>query len=290
MKPVPETVYSPASPLRDPIALLRKILRENWERRELCSQLFWRNIKTQYRQTMLGILWVFLPAIISALIWIFLHSFRVIRFSDAGEISQTAYILHVLTGMFLWQSFVEGYSAPIAAFQQNRNMMGKINFPREMIILVAICEVLFNAAVRCLILIPFVLFLTSGEGISAKTALFPVVFSALIFSGVTVGLLLVPLGALYLDVGKVLTMITPVWMIMTPIIYPTPTSFPANLLVYCNLASPTLITARDYLLGQAPQHEGICWLYVTLLVPLFLLAVVLYRISIPILLERSGNQ
>ena len=34
-------------------------------------------------------------------------------------------------------------------------MLVKINFPREIVVFVSLCEVLFNAAVRSLVLIPF---------------------------------------------------------------------------------------------------------------------------------------
>lgn len=282
-----EILYTPEPILRNPIRLLGRIFSENWARRGLCAQLFLRNIKAQYRQTFLGLFWVFLPAIVSAAVWIFLHSFRVVHFES--ELSQSQYLIHVVVGLFLWQSFVEAYSAPINAFQQNRQMMSKINFPREMIIWVSFCEVTFNACIRCLILIPFVLIYQQGVGMGPAMLLFPVVFLGLILVGITVGLFLVPMGALYLDIGKILTMITPVWMILTPIIYPTPDSFPTNLLVYCNLASPALITARDYLTGADPQYLVYCWTMLVACLPIFLFGLILYRISIPILLERSGS-
>ncbi|MEC9093815.1 MAG: ABC transporter permease, partial [Planctomycetota bacterium] len=97
-----ETVYTPESPLKSPIQLLKTIFSENWARRGLCAQLFKRNIKSQYRQTFLGLLWVFLPAIASAAIWIFLHSFRVVQFQN--ELEHSTYLAHVVTGMFFWQS------------------------------------------------------------------------------------------------------------------------------------------------------------------------------------------
>ncbi|MEC9092545.1 MAG: hypothetical protein VX438_07565, partial [Planctomycetota bacterium] len=180
-------------------------------------------------------------------------------------------------------------SSPITAFQQNRNTMAKINFPREMIILVSLCEVFFNALIRCVILIVFLLLFGLIQDWSLQSLLFPVAFGGLILTGMTIGLFLVPLGALYLDIGKFLTIITPIWMILTPIIYPTPMNFPGNLLVYANLASPTLVTARDCLLGQEPHYQLVCWISLAALLPVFLLGVLLYRVSIPIILERSGN-
>lgn len=287
MKPAKETVYTPAPPLRNPLRLLKQIIQDNWDRRELCAQLFWRNIKSQYRQTFLGFLWMFLPAIVTTAVWVFLNSFRVINF-DSG-MSQGEYIAYVLVGMILWQSFVEAYSSPIGSFQQNRNMMSKINFPREVVVLVSLAEVLFNAFIRMLILFLVVFSIDTGITLHPSMALFPVAFLGLILTGTTIGLLLVPLGALYLDIGRVLTIITPLWMILTPVIYPSPTAFPANLVVYMNVASPALVTARDYLLGGSLEYQWLCWIHLLVVVPVFLVAVLFYRISVPILLERAGN-
>lgn len=286
MKPAPEITYTADPPLRNPLRLLRQIVSENWERRELCAQLFWRNIKSQYRQTFLGFIWIFLPAIISAAVWVFLYSFRVIQFENG--MTQNQYVAYVLVGMILWQCFVEAYSSPIASFQQNRNMMSKINFPREMIILVSLGEVLFNALIRTVVLLVVLFFLVPGF-VSPTAALFPLIFLGLILTGSTVGLLLVPIGALYLDIGRVLSIITPIWMVLTPVIYPTPVSFPANLTVYLNVASPLLVTARDFLLGMGGDYQWVCWIYMIVIFPVFLFSLLFYRVSIPILLERSGN-
>lgn len=287
MKPVHETIYTPDTPLRNPLQLMGRIVRENWERKELCIQLFWRNIKAQYRQTFFGLLWVFLPAIMSAAVWVFLYSFRVVRFDD--PVSQSQYIAYVLTGMILWQSFVEAYSSPLQAFQQNRTMMSKINFPREVILIVATAEAFFNATVRCVVLTPFLFFLQVDFSPVEQLVLFPLMFAGLILTGITIGLYLVPVGALYHDVGRILTMITPIWMMLTPIIYPIPDTFPASLLVYANPASPTLLAARDFLLGNTGSFAGIGAWFVLGLIPVMLVGIVLFRISIPILLERSGS-
>lgn len=287
MKPVPEIVYTPESPLRNPFRLLVQIFRENWARRELCSRLFWRNIKGQYRQTFFGFLWIFLPAIATAAVWIFLYSLRIVQFENG--LSQQQYMAYVLTGMILWQSFVEAYSAPIRSYEQNRAMMSKINFPREVVVFVSLGEVLFNALIRSIVLVVVLGFLQVGSGWNPSILLFPPAFLGLILTGTTIGLLLVPLGALYLDIGRFLTIVTPIWLILTPVIYPVPGSFPANLVVYLNLASPTLVTARDFLLGVVPDYQVLCWIQLAAVIPVFLFALLFYRISIPILLERSGN-
>lgn len=287
VKSVGETVYTPDPPLRNPWGLLQTIFRDNWERRELCAQLFWRNIKAQYRQTFFGFLWIFFPAIASSMVWLFLHSFRVIQFDR--EIAGGNYLLYLLVGMVLWQSFVEAFSMPLAAFNANRGMLQKINFPREIVMAVSMLEVLFNSLVRTVVLLPFLIYFVGLENFSLTMLWFPLFHLILILVGSTIGLFLVPIGALYLDVGRILTIIAPVWMILTPVIYPVPTEFPATLLIYCNSAAPALISAREALLGAPFAHAGTALISAAIAFPAFIIGLILFRISIPIILERQGN-
>ena len=53
-------VYTPDSALRRPIQLLRSLARDLGKSRELATTLLMRNLKAQYRQTILGCLWAFL--------------------------------------------------------------------------------------------------------------------------------------------------------------------------------------------------------------------------------------
>ncbi|MDB4794385.1 MAG: ABC transporter permease [Pirellulaceae bacterium] len=286
MKPIEEIVYTPEPPLYHPGGLLKKIFSENWDRRELCGRLFIRNISVQYRQTLLGLTWLFLPAIASSMVWLFLQSFRVIQFK--GDYTSGQYLLFVLIGMVLWQSFFEAVTKPLAAFQQNRTMLLKINFPREVVIVVSAMEVVFNGLVRSVVIIPFLVYLQQDVAWTLAMLFFPLALIALIITGLAIGICLMPVGALYQDVGRTLIIISPIWMILTPVIYPVPTGFPANLLIYCNPASPMLITGRELIMGGELIYLSFAMLSLLGVLPLLVFSLILYRISIPILLERVG--
>ena len=98
-----------------------------------------------YRQTMLGVLWAFLPPLANTLIWVFLHKEKVIDFG--GDLS-VDYTIYVLAGMVIWQSFVESLQMPLNVYRQNRAMITKLNFPREALLAVGWGEILLNLSIR----------------------------------------------------------------------------------------------------------------------------------------------
>ncbi|MFL9457913.1 hypothetical protein AB0758_43680 [Tolypothrix bouteillei VB521301_2] len=57
--------------------------------------------------------------------------------------------------------------------------------------------------------------------------------------------MLAPLGILYQDVSKGLTLITGFWLFLTPVVYPVPNEGTFGLLVKLNPVTPLLVTARE---------------------------------------------
>jgi lipopolysaccharide transport system permease protein len=77
-------------------------------------------------------------------------------------------------------------------------------------------------------------------------------------------------------------------MFLTPVIYPAPTTWPGSLLVVLNPVSTVLDTTRDWFFsGSAHYLSGffaICGLTVLALLAGWLL----YRLALPILIERMS--
>jgi len=65
---LPLTIYTPESQLRHPRQLLRAMFHDLKASRELAWRLFGRNISSQYRQSMLGYFWAFLPPLFTTLV------------------------------------------------------------------------------------------------------------------------------------------------------------------------------------------------------------------------------
>ncbi len=250
--------------------------------RELAWRLLVRNISAQYRQSLLGYAWAFLPPLFTTAIWVFLQSQKIFSMADTGM----PYVVFVLTGTVLWQTFIEALKSPLTMVNQSRPMLAKINFPREALLLTGIGHVFFNFGIRVIILIPvywwFDVPLQTGIFLSLLGVL------ALVTLGITIGLLLTPLGMLYQDVGRAIRFGTQALFFLTPIVYPVPRASWAGTLIQLNPVTPLLQSTRDWLVSGSTSHQsGFLWVCGISLVFL-LVGWVLYRIAMPHLISRMS--
>jgi len=279
---LPVVEYTPDSQLHTPGLLLRSMWRDLKASRELAWRLFVRDISAQYRQSLLGVFWAFLPPIITGLVFIILQSKNVFNFGE----TDIPYPVFVLVGTTLWQLFTESLNAPLKSVQMAKSMLAKINFPREALILSAFYNVLFNLLIKSVILVG--IFLYFDVQATWGLLLAPLAIVMIILLGITIGLLLTPLGMLYTDVASGLTVITQLWFFVTPVVYPPPQTFPYSLVATINPVSPLLIGARDLATkGTLANTEAFLIISGLTFVALFL-GWVIYRAAAPIIIERMS--
>ncbi len=279
-----KVVYTPESALRRPRQLLSAMVHDLFASRELAWRLFVRNISAQYRQSVLGYFWAFLPPIATTLTFVFLNAQNII--SPSNENSGLPYPVYVMLGTLLWEGFVDALNSPLKLITSSRSMLAKVNFPREALILAGLGEVLFNFTIRIVLFI--IVFIWFGIPLPSTALLAPFGVFSLIALGLMFGILLSPLGVLYQDVQRGITILTSLWFFLTPVVYDPPSTWPASLLVTLNPVSPLLVTTREMLTtGSFTQLEGF-WIVSAAIVILLLLGWVLYRVAIPHLVERIG--
>lgn len=273
-------VYTSESQLVDPIRLLRGMARDLLLSRELAWRLFLRNISSRYRQTILGYAWAVVTPTATTSVFVFLQKAGYFR---VGE-TQVPYAVFLLTGLILWQAFADAVHAPLRMVQQSYSILTKVNFPREALILAGVSEVLFTFLIR-LGLILSALFWFDVR-ISWTAVWFPFGALLLIGLGIALGLLITPVAALYHDVGQALPFMLYLWMFLTPVIYPAATAGTGSRLLWLNPVSPVLEATRAWLLSGGPD-DPLAFLIVSgLSVFALLVGWLLYRLALPILIER----
>lgn len=280
---LPVTIYTPESPLRHPGVFLRGMLADIWKGRELAWRLFVRDLSAQYRQTYLGYFWAFLPPLVGAATFIFLQSQGIVQIDGLGM----PYAAFAMIGTLLWQTFVEAIQSPLTAVQSAKPMLAKINFPREAILMSGLYMVLFNFLVR-LVLIAGVM-LIYGIVPGATLPLFPVAMAGLLACGFALGLLLLPAGALYGDIGRAVPIVAQFLMLLTPVVYPARTTGLAGVLTTWNPVAPVLVTARESLTGAPLTMPILCLCITASAIAACLLGLAAYRLVMPILIERMGG-
>jgi len=249
----------------------------------LALRLFKRDLNAEYRRTILGIFWAFIPPLLTSGLWIFLRSNNVISFGATS----VPYPLFVLTGTMLWQIFNEAINAPLASVGANKNLLLKINIPREGLLFSGLYMLLFNLTVKMIIIaLAFFIF---GQGISIRILLFPVGVASIILCGFSLGLLLVPIGMLYGDLRRILIAVLPFLMYLTPVIYPPVKNGFLGVLTSLNPMAILLNTTRDALTDQPLTSLNEFLLINVVVLLLTFLGMAIYKISMPLIIERIGS-
>lgn len=278
-----EVVYTPKSKLRNPLLLFKQMGWDLLASRELAWRLMVRDIKAQYRQSFLGFTWAFLPPIVMALGFTLANDANVINVG-ATDIPYPAYVMFSTA---LWQTFVDALNGPVIAVTQAKPMLARINFPREAIVLAKLGEVFFNFAIKVLLIIA--LFIWFQVPLTWNIILAPVALIHLILLGTFLGCLLAPLGLLYQDVSKVLTMITGFWLFLTPVVYPVPSAGTFGVLVKLNPVTPLLVTTRELATTGVVSNPSGFWIVSLITFVGLLLTWISFRLAMPFVIERVSS-
>jgi lipopolysaccharide transport system permease protein len=250
--------------------------------RELAMTLFQRDMKAQFRQSILGYAWLFFPPIANTLVWLFLNRSGVVQVADTGM----PYPAFVMIGTLLWQAFLDSLTKPITALNAAKGMLVKLNFPRIAPVIAGIGETTLISAVRLILLIP--IFLYVGMFPSWTIIFFPFAYLALVILGTAIGSFLTPIGLLYSDVGRAIGVLGQFAMYATPVVYPIAT---AGLLGTVNKINPItylIETGRATLVG-GPFDLVLPTLAITAAASLLLLiGWTIFHITVPRIIERMG--
>ena len=275
-------VYTPDSSLANPFVMVKAMMADLWAGRELAWRLSVRDIRAQYRQSFLGIIWALILPLSNTLVWLFLNGSGII----AVQATSVPYPVYVFAGTMLWAIFMDSINAPMGQTQSSIGMLAKLNFPREALLLAGIYKTLFNAAIKIGLLLCVLPFFKVAWGTSLL--LFPVGVLSLVLVGTAIVLFITPVGMLYTDVGRALPLFMQFMMYVTPVVFPMPSGGLVAKWFAINPITPLILTTRDWLTGASPEFL-FSFLAVNAAAVLLLLASWIgYRLSLPILIERMS--
>ncbi len=283
MSQLPVTVYSPESSLASPAKMLRDMFRDLATGRELALRLAVRDIKAQYRQAFLGILWAFILPLANTITWIFLSRAGIVSVAETG----LPYPVYVFTGTMLWAIFMDALNAPMQQVNNAKSMLSKLNFPREALIVSGIYQTLFNAAIKVALILAALIVMGINPG--WNLLLLPIGVASLVLVGTTLGMLITPVGMLYGDIGRALPLLMQFFMYVTPVVFPMPKEGWAATLFNLNPLTPLILTSRDWLTGQDPNMLNYFMAVNALAAICLLVFWAVYRLAMPILIERMGG-
>jgi lipopolysaccharide transport system permease protein len=281
--PVTTAVYTPDPQLRTPGRLVREMFRDLAASRELAWRLCVRNIAAQYRQSALGYFWAVATPLMTSVLFILLNSANLLR---PGEIN-VPYPVYVILGTVAFGLFQDALNMPLNAIGAARGILPKINFPREAILLAGLAQVLFNFAVKATLVVGILLLFRVPVPLTAVLVVIPLI--GLLFTGLAVGVFLVPFGTLFQDVSHALGVVSSSLVFLTPAAYSPPKEGLLGIITAWNPLTPLILTARDLIVLGTSVHFTTTLMLVGATIPAVFLSWVAFRLAVPILVERMGS-
>ena len=179
--------------------------------RFLIKQLVGRDFKTRYRRSVLGVFWSLLNPLLTMAV-------QYIVFSRLFRFDITNYSVYLLCGIVMFNYFSEACDATLNSIVVNAPLITKVYVPKYIYPLTKVFSSLINLFASMLPLL--LISLISGVRLSWSFLLipFPVVCIAVFCLGL--GMLLATSMVFFQDTRYLWSVISMLWMYLTPIIYP----------------------------------------------------------------------
>ena len=222
-----------------------------WRSRELARRLFIRDLSAQYRNSVLGYVWVFVPPLMASLPFVYLNSAGVMRMGDT-PIPYAAYAIgrHDHLADVRRRAQQPAQDGQRGAFHPHPHQFPARGDPafRADAGGVQLSRASGAAGRRYL-----------SHSVWRRRATAPLFFVGMLsvaLTGFMIGLLLTPIGLLYGDVQHSLPIASTFLMLLTPVLYPVPASGLAAIVAALNPLTPLVTTTRDWLTTGSAAHLG----------------------------------
>ena len=220
---------------------------EIWAYRDLFYFLVWRDIKTRYAQSVLGIGWAIIQPLFSMVVFTVVFG-NMVKISSDG----VPYAIFSFAALVPWTYFSGALTSAGGSLLMARGIITKVYFPRILVPLVAVVAKLWDFAIALLIL--FGLMAYFGFSTSAYALLLPVITLLMILTAAGVGMWLTSLALQYRDIHYSLGFGVQLLMYASPVVYPAsmvPERF--QILYSLNPMVGVIEAFRSVLLGTNPM-------------------------------------
>ena len=248
--------------------------------RDLILLMVKRNFTVLYKQTILGPAWVVIQPLLTTLV------FTVIFGNLAGlPTDGMPKFLFYMAGNIVWQFFAQCLTVTSNTFVLNRNLFGKVYFPRLVMPFSTVLSEMINFLVQFVLFLPFVIYfaLRPDSAVNPDLRLIlltPLMLIQLGLLGLGFGIIISALTTKYRDLAMLVTFGVHLWMYATPVTYSTSLiadKFPGLLGLYMlNPITPVIELFRAAYLGVPGYSYRYSLLSVGVTVLVFLLGVTLF--------------
>ena len=235
-------------------------LREFWHYRDLLRLLVLRDITAQYKQTVLGPLWLVVQPVLTTLTYTVMF----------GLLARTAPpgippLLFFLSGIVPWTYFSGVVNKTSKTFVSNANVLTKVYFPRLIMPVSTTVSALVSFLIQLGVLVVSVLLYVWFGGYhwspSASILFLPVVILLMSLLGLGAGIIVSALTTRYRDLGFLVSFGVQLLMFVSPVIFPlslVATKAPKLLpWLKLNPMTPVIESIRTMFFGGAVDWPGL---------------------------------
>ena len=183
---------------------------KNWI---LLKELVKTDFKLRYQGSMMGHLWSILKPLMlfSVMYVVFIHFLKF-----GGDVPHFAVAL--LLGMVMWTFFQETTAMGLTSIVARGDLLRKLSFPNEIIVLSVSVNALINFIIN--ILVVFIFALINGVQVSKYAIFAPLLMIELYIFSLGVAFILATLFVRFRDISPIWEVVMQAGMYATPIIYP----------------------------------------------------------------------
>lgn len=175
-----------------------------------------RDFTGRYAGSMLGLLWSFLQPLWHLLLFTFLFS-MVLKISPLGERTDS-FAIFLFCGLLPWGALQEGVQRASTAITDNANLVKKVSFPSELLVLSVVLAALVHEAIAGGIFLAVLIALGEFSWSGLPLLLLAIPLQVALTAGL--GLLLAAVNVFFRDTAQLLGMLFTGWFYLTPVVYP----------------------------------------------------------------------
>jgi lipopolysaccharide transport system permease protein len=217
IKPMNETSIEDQTvpPLRVVEGDSRRIIdwAELWAYRDLFYYLIWRDIKTRYAQSILGVGWAIIQPVFRMIVF-------TIVFGNLAQIDSDGvpYAIFTYTALVPWSYFSNSLTAASTSLVSSTHMVQKVYFPRLVIPFAPVLSGLVDFGIASLLLLGLMVWFNVWP--TSGIVLVPLFILLMMLSSAGLGLWLTALAVQYRDVQYGMSFVVQLLMYAAPVVYP----------------------------------------------------------------------
>jgi lipopolysaccharide transport system permease protein len=194
--------------------------KELWRYRDLFYFLIWRDIKTRYAQSVLGIGWAIIQPVFSMVIF-------TVVFGNLAKVSSDGvpYAIFSYAALVPWTYFSSALTGATSSLVASSNMITKVYFPRLVLPIAPVFGKIIDFAIAMVILAGFMLYFQIAPSIWALFLPYLILLMILAASGI--GMWLTAMAVQYRDIRYAMNLVVTLLMYAAPVVYPA-SSVPEN--------------------------------------------------------------